>query len=454
MFAKSPEVIVVGGGIGGMCLAQALHRDGVPVQVYERGADAGAWLQGYRIHVNQMGSRSLSQCLPRPLWQAFVATAGDPGPGFRFQTEQLDKLVFVDESLMNGGATAPADRHYAADRLVLRKLLLTGMEEVVRFGKVFERYETRPDGRVTAFFSDGTSATGDLLVGADGANSTVRRQYLPHARRVETDAVAIGGRLPLTPETRNRLPGHLTNGLNLILPQKGCAMFTASFTGMQHASESLEGGDLAASGLDLRSLADELEDYVLFAFIAHRRAYPGHAATLDGQGLKGLLGTMIEGWHPSLRRMVADSDPESLLLMPFKTATPVPSWPASAVTLIGDSIHNMTPAMGMGANVALRDAALLSSHLTAVHRGERSLLDAVGAYEKQMADYGFQAVRTALRLTDFMISDNAVARRAAKGWFRLCDAAGVLKRLSFGGRWTDPTPQEPERLLASSASTS
>ncbi|MFC4590249.1 FAD-dependent oxidoreductase [Sphaerisporangium corydalis] len=444
-----PEVIVIGGGIGGMCLAQGLTRAGVAVRVYERDAEPRDWVRGYRIHVNQMGGRSLRQCLPRPLWEAFVATAGHPGPGFRFQTEHLEELVFVEEGVMSGGATGPADVHHAASRVVLRRLLMAGMDDVVHFGKTFQRYETRPDGRVTAFFADGTSATADVLVGADGAGSTVRRQYLPHAGRVLTDAVAVGGRLPLTPATRRWLPPGFQEGLNLVLPPKGCAMFTASFTGKRHTLDNL--GDvagLAPFGLDLRSLADEMEDYVLFAVIAHRDAYPRDAATLDGDGLKRLAAALTTGWHPDLRRMLAEADPASVQLMPFKTSVPIRPWPATNVTLLGDAIHSMTPAMGFGANVALRDAALLARHLATVHRGEDTLVPAVAAYEEQMRDHGFRAVRTAARLTEFMISGNPVLRHAAKGWFRACDLAGPLKRMSFGGLWADGTPQEPERLLA------
>lgn len=63
--------------------------------------------------------------------------------------------------------------------MTLRQVLLTGVEDAVHFDKVFSRFEQHPDGTVTAFFEDGTSATGDLLVAADGANSRVRRQYLP-----------------------------------------------------------------------------------------------------------------------------------------------------------------------------------------------------------------------------------------------------------------------------------
>jgi hypothetical protein len=59
----------------------------------------------------------------------------------------------------------------------------------------FTRYEHSAEGKVTAFFANGTSATGDLLVGADAVRSRVRGQFLPAAREVETPAVGVGGKI-------------------------------------------------------------------------------------------------------------------------------------------------------------------------------------------------------------------------------------------------------------------
>ncbi|MET1083726.1 MAG: NAD(P)-binding protein, partial [Burkholderiales bacterium] len=58
------NVMIIGGGIGGLCLAQALHRAGIRVTVYERTEARTDWLQGYRIHINPHGSRALHDCLP------------------------------------------------------------------------------------------------------------------------------------------------------------------------------------------------------------------------------------------------------------------------------------------------------------------------------------------------------------------------------------------------------
>ncbi|KAL1963597.1 hypothetical protein VTN77DRAFT_8042 [Rasamsonia byssochlamydoides] len=67
---------------------------------------------------------------------------------------------------------------YTVDRGLLRKVLMKGLEGDISWGKTFQRYEVQDD-KVTAYFEDGSSATGTLLVGADGSRSLVRKQYLP-----------------------------------------------------------------------------------------------------------------------------------------------------------------------------------------------------------------------------------------------------------------------------------
>lgn len=163
------------------------------------------------IHINPAGSRALHACLPSHIWDAFVSTAGDPG-GIGFLTEQLRELLVINGE--NPGD--PAESSHAVDRITLRHLLLSELGEIVQFGKTFTHYQQHGD-KVTAFFDDGSCATGDLLVGADGANSAVRRQFLPHAQRVPTEATATALRFPLTEQTRSWVPHRLASTMNMIV---------------------------------------------------------------------------------------------------------------------------------------------------------------------------------------------------------------------------------------------
>jgi 2-polyprenyl-6-methoxyphenol hydroxylase-like FAD-dependent oxidoreductase len=106
---------------------------------------------------------------------------------------------------------------------------------------------------------------------------------------------------------------------------------------------------------------------------------------------------MTQGWHPAMRELVARSDASVTFFLAIRSARPVPPWPPSRVTLLGDAIHATTPVGGTGANTALRDAALLTQCLTAVDRGRADLPDAIEEYETRMRDYGFTAVTSSLR---------------------------------------------------------
>ncbi|MCP3804769.1 FAD-dependent monooxygenase [Allokutzneria sp. A3M-2-11 16] len=405
------KVIVVGGGIGGLALAQGLRGAGLGVEVYERDRHRTDRLQGFRIHINPDGAAALRECLPAEAFERFLASSGKGGNQFTMVTERLKRLLHLDEETIGTG-------HHGVSRITLRQILLSGMEDVVRFDRKFERYSVADDGRVTAHFADGTTAVGDVLVGADGAGSRVRGQYLPHAERVDTGIVAIAGKYMLTEERRELIPPAFLAGPLSVLPSKSCGMFIAP--------HDFDGGVNDQDDPD--ALFDNTAPYVFWSFSAKREYFGEDLDSLGARELRDLVLRSTTGWAPQLRALVALSDVDTTTLLPIRSAAPVPKWAASSVTLLGDAAHSMTPFRGVGANIALRDAQLLCRKLI---EAERPLVERIAEYEAEMTEYGFAAVRASLTAAKQAVSGGRAARLAGRAAFRVLDAVPALKRRAF-----------------------
>ncbi|MBB6556557.1 FAD-dependent oxidoreductase [Nonomuraea rubra] len=419
------EVAVIGAGVGGLCLAQGLHRAGVRVTVYERDLTPANRLQGYRLHINPLGAQALRECLSPELWQAFLATTGRGGLDFVFMTEQLKPLIKLEADRRD----ANWRDHHSVSRITLRQILLTGLGEVVRFGRTFERYERTADGRITIHFADGSTATADVLVAADGSGSRVRQQYLPRAERIDTGITRVAGKFPLDEETKRQVPAQLYEGLTNIVPARGYSMFCAphDFGG----DPVVLPGGIGASERD-GAMHDNTSSYVLWAFGAETRHFPENAATLPGAEIRELVLRMVADWHPDLLRMITMTDPDTVSLLPIRSAVPAEPWPATNITLLGDAIHTMAPHLGLGANTALRDAGLLCRELSAAAAGDTDVVAAIGAYERQMSEYGFAAVRDSLRTARRFVTRSPLARRGFRAFLRTAQRIPALKERAFG----------------------
>ncbi|MEV6897617.1 NAD(P)/FAD-dependent oxidoreductase [Amycolatopsis sp. NPDC051372] len=400
------RVAVVGGGTGGLCLAHGLVRAGVEVAVYERSRTRTERLQGYRVHIDPHGAAALHECLPSDAWQRFLATTGESAHEFAFVTEQLRELAVMREP----DAADPANAHHSVSRISLHQVLSTGLDGILWHDKEFVRYEPGPKG-VTLHFADGTTADADLVIGADGANSRVRAQLLPHARRVDTGIVVIAGKYPVSGDF-----GRFTAGPNYVLPPPGAGMFTTP-----HLFPQVAVNDETAAVDPV--LFENTGSYVMWGYGARARRFPSGLSELDGGGLRETVLELTRGWHPDLVCLVEESPDGSVSRLPILTSIPVKPWEPGPVSLLGDAVHSMTPFRGIGANTALRDAQLLCRKLSA--GGDVRV--AVGEYEREMRKYGFKAVRTSARSAEQFVSESRLGRVATRGMFRAMGAVAKLR---------------------------
>ncbi|MET8144597.1 NAD(P)/FAD-dependent oxidoreductase [Sphaerisporangium sp. NPDC005288] len=395
MTQTSPHVIIIGAGTGGLCLAQGLRQAGASVAVYERDRTRTNGLFGFRVGIDPDGSRALTACLPAELFEVFLATKAETPRFFTIATERGAELLRMGD----GDSPEPADpidSEKSISRMTLRQVLLTGIEDVVHFGKTFTQYERGDDGTVTAHFADGTSTRGDVLVGADGSSSGVRRQYLPHATMQLLDAQCVTAKLPLDEQTRHLLTPEMLRGVTLVNAPKGygCIIHVMEFKWDRegHLKHGIGGndGELLRRWPGLKY--DNTRDYIMWGWSAPSRLLPAGFMRLPGPDLQQIVLEHTTGWHPRFRALFAAADASTAFPLQVRTTAPIRPWPSTNVTLIGDAIHTMTPGLGVGANTALRDAAILARHLIAAHRGEQSSVEAVAAYERQMHGYAWDLV--------------------------------------------------------------
>ncbi len=401
------RVAVVGGGISGMCLAQGLRRDGIDTMVYERDPALHTRHQGYRIHLDGRAGRALHECLPADLYELFRATLGAPGTAISIVDQRLTVRHRISGT--PGDVADPTALSAPANRQTLREVLVTGLDDVIAFGRHCTGYEELPDG-VRLRFADGSTADGDVLVAADGIGSLVRRQYLPDARVVDTGARCLYGKTLLTPRTLALVPPTLFDGFT--------AVIGGGVVGLASALVRFpEPPDQAAARICPRARISPAADYLMWAVTApgeHFGLRDDRLMASDSATLHRLAESAIARWHSDLRGLVAQAETDETFVVRISTSQPVGAWPASRITAIGDAIHAMSPAGGSGANTALTDAALLRQELSAAARGEKPLLSAIGAFEERMRDYGYAAVAAADRnMTNMWARRHPVLARVA-----------------------------------------
>ncbi len=410
------EVLIIGAGTGGLCLAHGLVASGLRVRVFERDRTPTDRLQGYRLHISATGNRALQACLPAENFKRFVHASAIANTAVSFFDSQLNRLLQID--IPSRSRMAPESER-PISRIALRKILLEGLEDVVVFDKTFVSYEVGAEGRVSVRFKDGSSAVGDIVVGADGASSPVRRQLLPEARRMDTGIIVFSGKFSLDDDARRETPTAVFRGPTLIMGTDGCFLFTSAVEYPPDASRIYDS-----------------DEYVMWGFSARREIFARDIdfVRLSGEQVKALALTHMKNWHPALRRLVQRADAGTITSFEAKSAEPIAPWKTGAVTLLGDAVHNMTPFRGMGANMALRDAAALREALVSIARGQEAPTAALAAYEREMIEQGFAAVNASLAEMRRLHARSPASRFLSRLVYRTVDAVKPLQRLFRGKR--------------------
>lgn len=339
MTVERVDVLINGGGIGGIALAYILGHFGHRVMLVEQSAR----------ECPQNGADLL-----KPSGIKILRRFGLLDDILREGGLMRDKVrVFHDSELLS-----TVDYSVASDLgffvLIpcekLRRLLMKKVEQMSSAQILFEtrisEYKKDAAGNVIEVrLSDGRTVLPTVVVGADGANSFVRSQIL--GIEVEQERISYAAPMsfcsvPLTPSVRecNRLYVHSTHGLAYFYPLDGHTRLVISFPAEEMSA----------------LLADKSRG----ALVARlRRFVTGESAD-------------------ALDQIVESTEFRQI---PIKRMN-IKTYYKNNVALMGDAIHNINPITGQGMNLAIEDAAELARCLDVSLRGEKALADALLVYQE------------------------------------------------------------------------
>jgi FAD-dependent urate hydroxylase len=305
-------VLIVGGGIAGLTLARALHRQGFLVQVVERSVTWRSEGGGIMVHAN--GMRML-----RVLGlEAEVERAGARVDRWRF-CDQAGQILSETDLETFWGDVGPC---IGIERTRLQHILVAGAEGVpCRLGRSIKCI-TQGDGRVSVAFSDGSIGTYDLVVGADGITSTVRALALGTTTPAYTGGMAWRSVAPIRPRALTTLQ---------FLLGESC------FFGLCPVGDGRTYG---------------------FGNITGPRAHEPTAGRLDRLRRQfAEFGGIVQDYLAAL-----ECD-EQIHCAPVDWVE-IETWHSGRVLLIGDAAHASSPMMGEGGCMAMEDACVLAASLS------------------------------------------------------------------------------------------
>jgi salicylate hydroxylase len=317
------SIAVIGGGIGGLTAALSLRPAGFDVDVYEQAPELTQIGGGINMGPNAVR-------ILRRLGLAAGLDCEGVCPLFTHQRRWQDGRTLQRAPLNPLCEELYGAPHITIHRADLLDVIASGFPpERIHLGHRLVGLSDRGDG-VEARFENGVCIVADVLIGADGINSTVRAALFGEQAPVFAGCVAYRG---LVPAERIADLGLETGNQSWVGPGAHLVHYPVSrgrllnFVGWTEHDEW------------------NREDWTDRATVARALA-------------------AFEGWHPQVRQIIAAAD--TCFIWALFDRDPLPRWSVGRATLLGDACHPMYPFMGQGAAMAIEDGATLATCLRAV----------------------------------------------------------------------------------------
>ena len=330
------DVLIAGGGIGGLTAALTLHARGIEPIVLERASQ----LRPLGVGINLL-PHAVSELYELGLGEKLAQKAVAPTSISYYDTD--GELLFCEPRGIDGGYGYP---QYSVHRGELQMLLLSALRErlganAVRTGAQLDGFDERADG--VRMHTSAGDFTADVLIGADGIQSTVRAQLHPGPDPLLWSGVRM---------FRGAAAGDFLDGATMVIVKDP------------------DGIDLVTYPID-----DGLINWVVMMPEADPGPLPG-GAKWNQPGDRTAIVAHLKRWRLGFldaADLVRRTD--AVLEYPMVDRDVLPWWGRGRVTLLGDAAHPMYPVGANGGSQAIVDARVLADELA------RDVVDGLRSYE-------------------------------------------------------------------------
>ncbi|SKC86922.1 FAD-dependent oxidoreductase [Ohtaekwangia koreensis] len=380
MLIQNKKIAIIGGGPGGLTLARLLQIQGADVKVYERDLNRDVRVQGATLDLHQ--ESGLMAIKKAGLIEAFEANYR-PGAD-KIRITDHNATIYYDQHTETSTESF-SDVYFRPeiDRGPLRDILLNSLQpDTVVWNSQFLSMSPVDDHWKLEF--QNATATADIVIGADGANSKVR-PFITPIKPFYSGVTVIEGTVYDSKKTTPRIHEFLKGGKifamggekTLIVSSKGDGSL-AFYTGCKTDEFWVRN-----SGIDFKDKSQLLAWF--------KREFADWDIV----------------WHELFDNDKSYFIPRPQYCMPLDQI-----WEAKEnITLLGDAAHLMPPYAGEGVNMAMLDAVMLSECLT--NNKFDDTRSAIAQYEKEMRARASDIAKITLEQTESLHSANAISNMMA-----------------------------------------
>ncbi|ONK12473.1 FAD-dependent monooxygenase [Streptomyces sp. MP131-18] len=391
---KAPrKALVIGAGIGGLTAAAALRKAGLDVEVYERAGELRAAGSGLSVMSNAIAALdSLGLGID-------LAGRGQTLESYHVRTPRgrLIREFPFPEIIARIGAPS-----VLITRADLQQALLEAIEGIPivtgSTATAFEWDETgADDGGVRVTFADGSEAYGDVLIGADGFHSAVRRQLVGPEDAQDSGYICW---LAVVPYAHPKFaPGSVIHYWG---------------AGRRFGLVDVGGGRVYWWGT--KNMPAE-----------RSRSWKG-----DRTEILATYG----GWADEVRHAIEVTPDDAVIAVPSQDRAFLERWGRGPVTLLGDAAHPMLTSLGQGCCMAIEDAVVLGRALA----GAEDVPAALRHYEDLRRERTRGMVAASRGISTFEQSETLIRRPVRDAYFRFMPQRKLTRMLEDALTFQDVAP--------------